>query len=232
MSTNALETAVPAPDAPPDRSLGRSFATLVGDVAGCRACDRMAYAHVLGASNGPLEARLLIVGEAPGRLGAARTGVPFQGDRSGERLDALLRAADLDRSEVFITNAVLCNPLTSEGDRARNRRPLAREVAACGAFLERTLGAVEAPVVAALGGAALAALARIEAHGVARVSEEAGRARPWAGRTLVPLVHPSPRTQGRRSWERQIEDWRRLGEIVRDGVHVDPAIERPHDPVT
>ncbi len=191
-----------------------SFALLIDDVAACHACAEMAYAHVLGATNGPLETRLLIVGEAPGRLGAARTGVPFRGDRSGERLDTLLAAAALDRSEVFITNAVLCNPLTEAGDGARNRRPRASELARCSPYLERTLALVRAPVIAALGGAALDALARIEAHEIARVSEVAGEPRCWAGRTLVPLVHPSPRTQGRRSWAQQLEDWKRLGELV------------------
>ena len=176
----------------------------------------MAYSHILGATNGPTDARLLVVGEAPGRLGAARTGVPFSGDRSGERLEELLGSAGLDRSEVFITNAVLCNPLSGTGDEVRNRRPRVSEIVACSSFLERTLAIVEAPVVAALGSVALSALDQIEAHGVSRVSEEAGRAREWAGRILVPLVHPSPRTQGRRSWVQQLDDWERLGQIVRE----------------
>lgn len=176
----------------------------------------MAYAHVLGASCGPLEARLLIVGEAPGRLGAARTGVPFHGDRSGDRFEALLEVAGLRRSEVFVTNAVLCNPLAGHGAEARNRSPRASELAACARFLERTLAAVPSPVVAALGGAALSALNRIEAHHVTRVSEQAGRPRPWAGRALVPLVHPSPRTQGRRSWAQQQADWSAVGTLVRE----------------
>jgi len=201
----------------------------------------MAYAHVLGATNGPLDATLLIVGEAPGRLGAARTGVPFQGDRSGDRLERLLHAAALDRSEVFITNAVLCNPLTGEGEDARNRPPRARELEACSSFLQRTLAAVPAPVVVALGGAALRALDRIEVHHIRRVSEHAGQPRPWAGRTLVPLVHPSPRTQGRRSWSQQLEDWTALGQLVRHsepeaqrGIRgpIDRSIITSHDPLT
>ena len=206
MSTNQRESAVvPLPG---------GFNSLVTEVAGCRTCSEMAYSHVLGPVNGPLRARLLIVGEAPGRLGAARTGVPFQGDRSGERLNALLEAAALDRSEVFITNAVLCNPLAGEGDAARNRRPRVSELIACASFLERTLALVDAPVVAALGGIALEALGRLEPHGARQVSVEAGQARGWAGRIMVPLVHPSPRTQGRRSWAQQIADWEQLGRIV------------------
>lgn len=191
-----------------------SFAALAAEVARCRGCDGMAYSHVLGPSNGPIEARLIVVGEAPGRLGAARTGVPFQGDRSGERLDALFEAAALNRSEVFITNAVLCNPLDDTAGGPRNRRPRASEVARCGTFLDRTLATVDAPVVVALGGVALSALDRIEAHGLTHVSAVAGQPRPWAGRILVPLVHPSPRTQGRRGWAQQLEDWEQLGRLV------------------
>jgi uracil-DNA glycosylase len=173
----------------------------------------MAYSHVLGSTNGPLDARVLIVGEAPGRLGAARTGVPFRGDQSGQRLERLLEAARLTREEVFVTNALLCNPLDGG---AHNRRPRASELAACAGYLERTLDLVRAPVVVALGGVALVSLDRVASHGVVRISEAAGRPVSWHGRTLVPLVHPSPRTQGRRSWERQLEDWRVVGQLVKE----------------
>jgi uracil-DNA glycosylase family 4 len=178
----------------------------------------MEYSHVLGAANGALEAGVLIVGEAPGRLGAARTRVPFSGDRSGKRLELLLGEAGLMRADVFITNAVLCNPLTTlESGEQRNRRPRVSELRECQLHLEQTLEFVEAPIVVALGGVALDALGRVEAHGVDRVVQEAGVARPWAGRTLMPLVHPSPRTQWQRSWEEQCEDWRGVGSLVRAG---------------
>jgi len=57
-----------------------SFEALVRKVARCRRCEEMTYSHVLGAANGELEACVLIVGEAPEWLGAARTGAPFSGD--------------------------------------------------------------------------------------------------------------------------------------------------------
>ena len=199
-----------------------SFEALTARVSRCRRCEGMAYSHVLGATNGSLEAGVLIVGEAPGRLGAARTGVPFSGDRSGERLELLLGEAGLTREDVFITNAVLCNPLTASlSGEQRNRRPRVSEARACQPYLEETLEFVAAPIVVALGGAALDALGRIEAHGIESVVKEAGVARAWRGgggeRTLVPLVHPSPRTQGQRSWAEQCEDWRGVGDLVRAG---------------
>ena len=198
------------------KSRDADFAKLVRRVGRCRRCEGMAYSHVLGETNGSLDAGVLIVGEAPGRFGAARTGVPFSGDRSGERLEALLSEAGLSREDVFISNAGLCNPLSTpiDGER-RNRRPRVSELRACQPFLEQTLRFVPASIVVALGGAALEALGRIEPHDIGSVVREAGRPRAWGGRTLVPLVHPSPRTQGQRSWAEQVGDWRAVGELVR-----------------
>ncbi len=193
------------------------YAALVAEVSACHRCQAVGYTHLLGTTNGPLSATLLIVGEAPGVEGAVRTGVPFHGDRSGARFEELLTLAGLRREDVFVTNAMLCHPAAANG---RNRRPRASELATCSRYLAATLDLVRSPMVVALGGVALAALGRIEDHGIVRITEAAGQPRSWAGRTLVPLVHPSARTQGRRSWAQQRRDWRGLGRLVRGTVIV------------
>src|SRR3989304_8695432 len=104
-----------------------AFQALCARVASCFTCSSMNHVHVLGEVNGPLDADVLFVAEAPGRLGAARTGVPMTSDVAGRRLQAFLAEGGLERSRVFITNAVLCNPLSSNGN---NRRPAAPGVAA------------------------------------------------------------------------------------------------------
>jgi len=180
----------------------------------CYACKDMAHCHVLGAVNGPANARVMFVGEAPGRHGAGKSGVPFSGDESGRRFEALLAVAGLRREDVFVTNAVLCNPLDGVGN---NRRPLPREVRACLAYLRGQIEAVNPDYVVALGGVALDALGRIEAHGVTLASG-CGEPRPWFGRTLVVLYHPGRRAIVHRSVEAQEGDWRRLGEVVSRGV--------------
>ena len=141
----------------------------------------MAHCHVLGAVNGPADARIMFVGEAPGRHGAGRSGVPFSGDESGRRFEALLGVAGLRREDVFVTNAVLCNPLDGAGN---NRRPLLREVRACLGNLRGQIEAVDPDYVVALGGVALDALGRIEAHGVTLASGVACRDRGSGGRWL------------------------------------------------
>jgi len=174
----------------------------------------MHHVHVLGPANGPLDADVLFVAEAPGRLGAARTGVPMTADVAGRRFDAFLTAAGLARDRVFITNAVLCNPLSPAGN---NRRPSLREVTACSGFLAAQLRLVRAPVVVALGSVALDALHRIAPHD-AVLARDTGRALPWKGRTLIPLYHPSIQSTLTRSHDQQLADWRRLGAIVRTNV--------------
>ncbi len=188
----------------------RALTMLMEAVQRCYACEGMTHCHVLGPVNGPADARVMFVGEAPGRHGAGRSGVPFGGDESGRRFDALLTIAGLRREDVFVTNAVLCNPLDEAGN---NRRPLIREVQACLGHLRGQLEAVDPDYVVALGGVALDALNRIEAHGMTLPSDCAVP-RSWFGRTLVVLYHPGRRAIVHRSIAAQEGDWRMLGEMV------------------
>lgn len=188
-----------------------AFDALVARVQACRRCPRMhGRTRVLGPANGPLDARVLFVGEAPGRHGGDRTGVPFCGDRSGALFDTLLAAAGLSRARVFVTNAVLCNPRDPVG---RNARPTAAELAACSEHLREQLALVDPTWVVALGHAALRALARLAPHPLC-LPRDVGRPVVWQGRWLVALYHPSPRALRHRPRALQEADFRRLGELV------------------
>jgi uracil-DNA glycosylase family 4 len=142
--------------------------------------------RVLGAANGPLRARAVLVGTAPGRHGAERTGIPFSGDRSGMALDALLKRVGLCRADVFITNAVLCNPQDTHG---RNAEPTAQELRNCRRHLDATIALVDAPLVIALGRTAFNAL-----HASATWEQALGTRVPWRDDTaLAATYHPGPR---------------------------------------
>jgi len=206
-----------APTTLPRTSPATPFERLLGDVRSCYSCEGMNHVHVLGDSNGPFNAAVMFIGEAPGRLGAARTGVPFTSDQSGLRFQRLLAAAGLRREEVFITNALLCNPLRD----GRNRPPRRRELTRCARWLDAQIRLVDPPLVVTLGTAALEALRIIEPHPF-ELSRDAGAALPWRGRTLVPLYHPSPRTAGRRPFQQQMEDFRGLRALVSG-----PPFDRP-----
>src|SRR5579872_2140647 len=105
---------------------------LVLEAQSCRLCERMGDSRRgLGDRNGSWNAKVMFIAEAPGRLGAEKTGIPLFGDRTGERFDELLEAMQWRRSDVFITNAVLCNPRDSNG---KNDKPSSREIKNCSAF--------------------------------------------------------------------------------------------------
>lgn len=185
-----------------------AFQRLCDDVRTCTTCGRVRHCHVLGPANGPLDARVLFVAEAPGRRGGAVTGVPLTRDESGRRFERFLSLAGLCRDEVFVTNAVLCNPLDAAG---RNRSPAAREVSHCRPFLERTLDVVRAPLVVALGRVALDALAAIEPHPLTLAAPESVH---WRGRQLAALYHPSRQSTLHRAEAAQADDWQLLGQTV------------------
>src|SRR5258705_347614 len=92
------------------------FTELVEEVAGCVRCSAMCgRAPVLSELNGSINARVMFVGEAPGRKGADCTRIPFSGDQSGRNFDRFLESIGLPRSEIFITSAALCNPRSASG---------------------------------------------------------------------------------------------------------------------
>jgi len=177
--------------------------------------------RVLGGGNGPLRASALLVGLAPGRHGADRTGIPFVGDRSGAGLDALLVRAGLQRDQVFITNAVLCNPRDAEG---RNAEPTAAELESCRGHLAATLQLVEAPLVVALGRTAFRAVLAT-APASLRFEDCLGRARSWtAGRLLAATYHPGPRVANHPVRRRCLEEqWSALFGATAGGRQADSA---------
>lgn len=176
----------------------------------CRACPRLVPGSAILAPPPP-NPLVLFIGEAPGRLGAARTGIPFCGDMAGRRFDLLLAEAGLDRHTVAVTNAVLCLPLDARG---RNRRPAPAEVRTCTSFLAAYLQLTNPPIVAPLGAVALAALGHLHSHGLT-LRQHAGTPHRWAGRCLVPLTHPAARAAIHRPFEQQLADWRSLGQLAR-----------------
>jgi DNA polymerase len=148
-------------------------------------CGRSA---VLSELNGSIHARVLFIGEAPGRKGADRTRVPFSGDQSGENFNRFLNSIGLSREQIFITSAALCNPRTESG---ANRRPTQKELSNCSEFLRRTIEVVNPKIVVTLGSVALEALKRIHSHELT-LKDNAARIHDWNGKVLVPIYHPSP----------------------------------------
>lgn len=166
-----------------------AFAALVREASSCKSCSAMKErSAVLSELNGSIRARVMFIGEAPGRKGADRTRVPFSGDQSGANFDRFLNSIRLRREQIFISSAALCNPRTETG---ANRKPAQAEVANCSGFLRRTIEIVDPRIIVTLGSVALEALKRIHYHELV-LKDAAAQIHEWNGRLLVPIYHPSP----------------------------------------
>lgn len=168
-------------------------------------------ARVLSFAAGNLNASVLFVGEAPGRLGADQTEIPFHGDAAGKNFEDLLAMAGIPRDTVFVSNAALCNPKDAKGN---NATPTLGELQNCSAFLRRQIELVNPEIVVTLGAAALKAASLIEAHGLS-LAEAVRTANRWFGRTLVPLYHPGQRAMVHRSLANQRSDYQFVAELAR-----------------
>ena len=189
------------------------FNELIKEAAGCTLCPAMCgRSAVLSELNGSPDARIMFIGEAPGRKGADRTRVPFSGDQSGANLDRFLNSINLTRKEIFITSAALCNPRSESG---ANRKPTMKELSNCSRFLRRTIELVDPRVIVTLGSVALEALKRIQYHEL-NLKESAARIHSWDGRVLVPIYHPSPQVlASHRREAEQLQDY----QVVKKAIH-------------
>lgn len=198
------------------------FAELVAEAATCTRCPAMCErAAVFSELNGPVDARVMFIGEAPGRKGADRTRIPFSGDQSGKNFERFLSAASLQRSEIFITSAALCNPRSASG---ANRRPTTQELRNCSAFLRRTVELINPPVIVTLGGVALEALKRLYDHSFT-LRDDGAQVRQWNDRILIPLYHPSPQVLiTSRDENQQLRDYKVVKRAVAGSAGILPAM--------
>ncbi|HUW34447.1 MAG TPA: uracil-DNA glycosylase family protein [Planctomycetota bacterium] len=157
-----------------------------------------------------MDSKVLFVAEAPGRLGADRTGIPLCGDRAGDNFETLLGNIGWRREDVFITNAVLCNPKQENGN---NATPTPEEIANCSAYLEMVVNLVDPDVIATMGAAALDALGLLLPHGI-ELREGVAQLVPWRNTRLFPLYHPASRAIIHRSLLKQRADFMLLAKAV------------------
>ena len=122
-------------------------------------------------------------------------------DPTGRFMVRLFASVGLRAEDILLTNAVLCLPAGSGG-----RHPVpAAQLDRCRPWLMRLISDVDPGVVITFGARALAAVERVEAIGT-KLSVAAGQLRPWFGRQLLPLYHPSALGRISRPEDAQLRD--------------------------
>lgn len=126
---------------------------------------------------GPENANLMFVGEAPG-FHEDQQGRPFVG-AAGKFLEELLKSIDLTREGVYIANVIKCRP-------PGNRDPLPDEIEACKPFLDKQIELIQPKIIVTLGRFSMA-----RAFPKARISHIHGQPRKIGGIVYYPMYHPA-----------------------------------------
>ena len=170
----------------PKSNLRASWETLLEEARGCTRCDlyRCGTQTVFG--EGPLDAGIMFVGEQPGDQEDI-AGRPFVGP-AGQLFDAALEKAGIDRSSVYVTNAVKHFKFIQRGKRRIHNKPDAGEITACRWWIEHERALIRPPITVALGATA----ARSLVGKVVTISKVRGEPLPLAdGSECWVTAHPS-----------------------------------------
>lgn len=168
----------------------------------CHACSLCEGRTNVVFGEGDPHARVLIVGEAPGKNEDLQ-GKPFVG-AAGKFLDELLEAAGLKREEVFIANVLKCRPPS-------NRNPQANEIETCAPFLRMQTQTIDPLVIVTMGNFATQFILRT-GTGITQLRgtvQQAGRF------VVLPVFHPAAAIYDRSKRDVLLADFQQVGELVR-----------------
>lgn len=159
--------------------------TLREEAESCRACPLWKDATQTVFGEGPQNARIMLVGEQPGDR-EDLAGKPFVGP-TGQMLDRALQEAGIDRSKVYVTNAVKHFKFLPRGKIRLHQKPDTSEIKACRPWYERELAAIRPELVVAMGATA----AQSVFGKITPVNKTRGRLIDHNGTSALVTVHPT-----------------------------------------
>jgi DNA polymerase len=177
---------------------------LAAEIARCQKCPLARGRTHTVPGEGPSNARLMFIGEAPG-FHEDRLGRPFVGP-AGQFLEELLRSVGLSRDQVYICNVIKCRP-------PNNRDPLPEEIEACRPYLDRQIELVQPRVIATLG---RFSMARYLPN--ASISQIHGRPRRIGDVIVLPLFHPAAALHQPRFREAIEQDFQKIPDLLREAT--------------
>jgi uracil-DNA glycosylase family protein len=151
----------------------------------CHGCDLYQHATQVVFGEGRTHAAILLVGEQPGDR-EDQVGRPFVGP-AGQLLDKCLEMAGIDRSVVYVTNAVKHFKWEPRGKIRLHKKPNSLEIAACRPWLEKEIAAVRPQVIVCLGATAAQDLLGPQF----RLTKHRGEVFPTSNGPVTATIHPS-----------------------------------------
>ncbi|MEK6938417.1 MAG: uracil-DNA glycosylase [Nanoarchaeota archaeon] len=167
----------------------------------CTACPLWKKRMLPVPGEGPVNAKLMFIGEAPG-VEEDKTGMAFIGP-SGEFLDQLFKKYGIKRSEVFLTSSVKCHP-------EKNRKPTAAEICTCRElWLKKQIEIIKPEIIVLLGQTAVDSLI-----GKGKVKDYHGKLLMDREYRLFVTYHPSAARRFPQIKKLMEEDFKKLKKLI------------------
>lgn len=185
----------------------KEYQKIVKRIKKCRKCELWKYRENVVPGAGLLNARIILVGEAPGKH-EDRQGKPFVG-RAGEILTKHLEKIGLKRNKVFITNILKCRP-------PENRDPKKEEMERCKTYLQEQIKIIDPQVIVTLGRYSTQIILGLKDIRVNKISRVRGKVFEMGKRVIIPTYHPAAILYNP-SFEKEIrKDFIKVKEILKD----------------
>ena len=182
----------------------------------CTLCDLAKGRTHAVPGEGPENAPVMFIGEAPG-FHEDREGRPFVG-AAGKYLDELLGLIDMKREQVYICNVIKCRP-------PQNRDPLPEEMAACRPYIDKQLELIKPKVVITISRFAMARWFPEK-----KISEIHGKPKKFGDLVVLPMYHPAAALH-QPSLKRVLEeDFKRVPQILKEMANLQEEPEEKKAP--
>ena len=182
----------------------------------CPLCDLSKSRTNAVPGEGPDNAKIMLIGEAPG-FHEDRQGRPFVG-AAGKYLDELLGTIGIKREQVYIANVIKCRP-------PQNRDPLPEELAACKPYIDKQIELISPKVIITI-----SRFAMVPWFPDKKISDIHGTPKKFGSRVVLPMYHPAAALH-QPSLKRVIEeDFKKIPQILKEIGNLKVEAEEKNEP--
>jgi len=203
-----------------EKDMNKEIFKIFKKAKSCRKCYGNTSLHIPlpDQKNGGLEVKIIFLLERPGRIGTGKSDcISFENeDPTAKFFKELFSEININRKNIFITNAVLCYPISKN---YRDTPASCKEIKNCLYFLEKQIKIIKPKLIITLGTKSLQAIKYLYPNRTAlkrfKLKENIGEAIVDELPFIYPLYHTSLRARITRSNSQQREDWSKISNIIK-----------------
>ena len=201
------------------KDINEKIFNIFREAKSCRRCygDTSLHIPLPDEKNGGLGAKIIFILERPGRVGTSKSDrISFDNeDPTAKFFKKLFSEININRKNIFITNAVLCHPMI---ENYRDTPVSSKELTNCLYFLEKQIKIIKPKLIITLGIKSLQSVKYLYPHRTTlkrfKLKKNIGEVVDDELPFIYPLYHTSLRAQITRSDNQQRKDWSKISNII------------------